>query len=52
MISEILTELAQLYGDKQVLIGGKYLFDSSFVLPANVTSFENLKAFDEFLKKV
>lgn len=51
IIADTLTELSQLYGDKQVLIGGKYLFDSSFVLPANVKSFKNLKAFDEFLKK-
>jgi len=52
MLADILSELEQLYGDRQVLIGGKSLFDSSHVLPANVKSFENLKAFDEFLKKV
>lgn len=52
MISEILNELRQLYGEKQILIGGKCLFDISIALPENVKSFETLLNFYEFLKKV
>lgn len=52
MISEILNELVKLYGDKQVLIGGKCLFDTAVSLPDNVKSFNTLSDFYEFLKKV
>lgn len=52
MIGEIVDELTRLYVDKQVLIGGKCLFDSSITLPGNVRSFKTLMDFYEFLKKV
>lgn len=52
MIEEILSELSQLFGDIQVLIGGRCLFDTSIILPENVKSFHTLMDFDEFIKKV
>lgn len=52
MITEILNELVHLYGEKEVLIGGKCLFDTAISLPDNVKSFDSLSGFYEFLKKV
>ncbi|MDO9257380.1 MAG: MerR family transcriptional regulator [Bacteroidales bacterium] len=51
-ISEILNELVQLYGEREVLIGGKCFFDSTISLPENVRSFDTMSDFYEFLTKV
>ena len=51
-ITEIINELAQLYGDKQILIGGNCFQGNSVLLPANVSSFDTLGDFDEFLRKI
>jgi DNA-binding transcriptional MerR regulator len=52
MIAEILNELEQLYGDKQILIGGNCLAEASVTLPGNIKSFNTLNDFNEFLKNI
>jgi MerR family transcriptional regulator, light-induced transcriptional regulator len=51
-ITEILNELIQLYGEKEVLIGGKCMLNKAISLPGNVKPFDTLSDFYEFLKKV
>lgn len=51
MISETLKELEQLYGDKQILVGGHCMQNTSIVFPENIKSFNTLLEFYEFLKK-
>jgi len=48
-ITEIVQELKNLYGDKQILIGGNCLFGSQVTLPANFTRFQNITDFSEFI---
>jgi len=52
MIADFLNELKQLYGDKQLFIGGNCMHDTSIELPANVKSFGTLMDFNEYLKKI
>jgi DNA-binding transcriptional MerR regulator len=52
MIVEIVDELARLYGDKQILIGGNCLNDPSITFPENVKYFDSLGNFYEFLQKI
>jgi len=51
-ISEMIQELGQLYSEKQILIGGKCLHETSVTLPANFTSFSTLKDFSDFLIQI
>jgi DNA-binding transcriptional MerR regulator len=52
IISEIMNELAQLYSDKKILVGGNSLNDTSISLPGNVQSFKTLSDFMNFLEKI
>jgi hypothetical protein len=52
MIEQTLNELEQLYGDKQIFIGGNCIQSTSVTLPKNITSFNTLDDFGEFLSKI
>ena len=52
IISEIIDELAHLYSDKKILIGGNFMHDTSISLPGNVQSFKTLSDFMNFLEKI
>ena len=52
IIEDMLNEFSQLYGDKQILIGGNCLSELSVSIPGNVKSFNSLVDFLEFLKKI
>jgi DNA-binding transcriptional MerR regulator len=52
MISEIFQELWQLCKDKQILIGGHCIQNTTVTLPQNIRSFNTLEEFSYFLKKV
>jgi len=52
IISEILNELAQLYSDKKILVGGNFINDTSISLPGNVQSFNTLSDFIDFIEKI
>jgi len=52
MISEILNELGQLYGDKKILIGGNCMNNFALPLPGNIQTINSLSDFIEFLEKV
>ncbi|MFA5973643.1 MAG: MerR family transcriptional regulator [Lentimicrobiaceae bacterium] len=48
-VTELIKELGQLYGDKQILIGGKCLSDLSITYPGNFKSFKTVLEFSDFL---
>jgi len=52
MISETLKELEQLYKDKQILVGGNCMQNTSIVFPKNIKPFNTLLEFYDFLKKI
>jgi len=52
MISETLKELGQLYGNKQILIGGNCIKNFPLPLAENIKSFNSLQEFNEYLSKI
>lgn len=52
MVSETINELAQLYGDKRILIGGKCIISLSLHLPPNFLVINSLPDFIDFLGTV
>jgi len=48
-VIEMIKELGQLYGDKQILIGGNCLVDLSITYPGNFKSFKTVSEFSDFL---
>lgn len=52
MVSETINELAQLYGDKRILIGGKCITSLSLHLPPNFLVINSLPDFIDFLGTV
>jgi DNA-binding transcriptional MerR regulator len=51
-IIKLITEIRQEYKDKQILIGGNCLKDSTITLPDNFTFFNSISDFADFLSKV
>ena len=49
ILTEIIQELNQLYGEKQFIIGGNCLNEISDKLPANFNSFKSIEDFTNFL---
>jgi DNA-binding transcriptional MerR regulator len=52
ILASMLQELNQLYGDKQILIGGSCLQKTSISLPGNIKAFNSVSDFSDFLKQI
>jgi MerR family transcriptional regulator, light-induced transcriptional regulator len=50
-LTEMINELNHLYSDKQIMIGGNCLSETTINLPANFISFKTIKEFSDFLEK-
>lgn len=51
-VSDFFTEFGQLYGNKQLLLGGSSIRENMEMLPANTIFFNSIPEFAEFLTKI
>lgn len=51
-ISDFFTELSHLYGDKLILLGGNSVDETEVIMPSNVTFFNSLSGFYDFLHQL